>query len=73
MVDFLNPTGCEHTFDFSQASLIKPTHCKKSRRLLESQVISQFKHIKLQPGFYQILPDSTNIILRKNNIPIENG
>ena len=36
----------KHTFNFFQANLIKPIHCKKSHRLLESTIISKTKHIK---------------------------
>ena len=36
----------KQTFNFSRATLIKPIHCKKSRRLLESAVISKTNHIK---------------------------
>ena len=42
------------TFNFSQATLLKPIHCKKSCRLLESAVISKTKHIIQRTGFYQI-------------------
>ena len=43
-----------YTFNFSQATLIIPIHCKKFRRLLESAVISKTNYIKQRPGFYQI-------------------
>ena len=41
MLDF------KHTFNFSQATLIKPIQCKNFRQLLESSVISLSKHILL--------------------------
>ena len=44
------------------------THCKKSRRLLESAVISKTNHIKQHLGFYQISPYPANIILNKIKI-----
>ena len=62
----------KHTFNFSQATLIKPIHCKKICRLLESTVFSKIKHIKQRPRFFQILP-YLDIILHENNLKIENG
>ena len=62
----------KHTFNFFQATLTKPIHCKKSHRLLESVVISKTNHIKQRPGFYQISQYLADIILHKNNIKIEN-
>ena len=59
-----------HIQIFSQGTLIKPKHCKKSRRLLESAIISKTNYIKQRPGFYQISPFLANIIL--NKIKIEN-
>ena len=41
----------KNTFDFSQGTLIKPIHCKTSRRLLEFAVISKTNHIKNVQGF----------------------
>ena len=68
MLDF------KHTFDLSQATLIKRLHCKKSRRLLESAIISHSKRIiKQRSGFDQISPYFADIILRANNIVNENG
>ena len=64
MLDF------KHTFNFPQATLIKPIYCKNSSRLLESAVISQSKDIKQWATFYQISPNQTDIILRENNIEI---
>ena len=58
----------KHTFNFSKATLIKPIHCKKSRRLLVSAVISQSKHVKQRAGFYPISLYLADIILRENNI-----
>ena len=63
----------KHTFIFSQATLIKPIHYKKSQRLLESAVISKINHIKQRPGFPQISPYLLNIILNENKINMENG
>ena len=63
----------KHTFNFSQVTLIKPIQCKKSRRLLESAVISKTSHKKQRPSFYQISPYQVNIILNENKIKIENG
>ena len=62
----------KHTFNFSQATLIKPINCKKSRTLLESVVISKTNHIKWHPGFNQMSPYMMNIILNENKIKIEN-
>ena len=42
----------KQTFNFSQAVLIKPIHCKKSQRLLESMDISKTNHVEQHPGFY---------------------
>ena len=36
----------KHTFDFSQATRIKPIHCKTSPRLQKSAVTSKTNHIK---------------------------
>ena len=52
------------------SSATKLIHCKKSRRLFESAVISERNHIKQRTGFYQI---SLHIILNENKIKIENG
>ena len=52
----------KHIFNFSEATLIKPIPCKKSRWLLESAVISKANYIWQHPGFYQILPYLANII-----------
>ena len=62
----------KHAFNFSQATLIKPIHFKKSQRLLESVVISKTNYIKEHLGFYQISPYLANIILNENRIKIEN-
>ena len=62
---FSSTLELKYTFNFSQATLIKPIHCKKSQRLLESAVISETNHIKQCSGFYQILPYLANIILKK--------
>ena len=70
---FFHLLELQHTFDLSQATLIKPTHSKTSRRLLESAVISKRNHIKQRPGFYQISPYLANIILNENKIKMENG
>ena len=51
----------------------KLIHGKNSRRLLESSVISQSKHLKQRGGFYQISANVADIILHDNNIRIENG
>ena len=69
MIDLKQP------FNFSQATLIKPIHCKKKkkRRLLESAVISKTNHVKQRPSFYKISPDLADIILHEDNIKIENG
>ena len=45
----------KHTFKFPQATLIKPIHCKKSQRLLESVVISKTNHIKNVQAFIKSL------------------
>ena len=58
---------------FSQVTLIKPIYGKTSRRLRESAVISKTKHLKQRPGFYQISPYLSNIILNENKIKIEKG
>ena len=63
----------KHTFNFSQVTEIKPIHCKKSHKLIESAVISISNHIPQRPGFYQISPYLANIILHENNIKIKNG
>ena len=63
----------KHTFNFSQATLIKLIHCKKFRRLLKYVAISKTNYIKQCPGFYQISPYLAHIILHENNIKIENG
>ena len=55
------------TFNFSQAALMKPLHCKNSHWLPESAFISQFNPFKQQSGFYQISPYLADIILRENN------
>ena len=60
MLDF------NYTFNFSQATFIKPIHGKKSYRLLESAVISKTNHIKQLAGFNQISPYSADIILHEN-------
>ena len=44
----------------------------KSRRLLESAIISKTNHIRQHSGFYQFSPYLVNIVLRENNIKIEN-
>ena len=41
---FFHMLELKHTFDFSQATLIRPIHYKTSRRLLESAVISKTNH-----------------------------
>ena len=61
----------KHTFNFSQATLIKPIQCKKYQRLLESAVISKTNHIKQRPGFYQISPYLANMILSENKIKVQ--
>ena len=58
---------------FSQTTLIKPIHCKKSRRLIESTIISKTNHIKQHPGFYHTSLNLANILQHENNIKIENG
>ena len=63
----------KHSFDFSQTTLNKPIYCEKSRRLLESVVISKTNHIKQRPDFNQISPYLADIILRENNNEKENG
>ena len=63
----------KHTFIFSLATLIKPIHRKKSRRLLESAVFFKTKHIKQHPGFFQFSPYLADIILHENDIKIGNG
>ena len=63
----------KHTFNFSQAIQIKPIHCKMSRNLLESAVISKSNYIPQIPGFNQILSYLANIIPHENNINIKNG
>ena len=63
----------KHTFSFSQTSLIKPIHCKKSHRLLEFEVISKTNHRRQRQGFYQMSPYLVNTILHENNIKMENG
>ena len=68
MLDF------KDTFNFSQATLIKPIHCKKSNRLLESTIISHSKHIiKQRHDFNQISLYLADIILHEINIEIEKG
>ena len=63
----------KQTFNFSQATLITPIHCKKKPcRLLESAIISKTNDKKQRRGFYQISPNA-DIMLRVNNIRIENG
>ena len=64
----------KHTFNLSQATLIKTMHCIKSRRLLEEvSAISIINLIAQRLGFYQISPYLANIIQHENNINIENG
>ena len=63
----------KHTFNFSQVTLIKYIHYKKSRRLLESAVVYKPNYTKQRPGFYQILPFLAIMILNENKIKIENG
>ena len=58
---------------FPQVILIKPMHCKKSQRLLESAVMSKTKYIKQRLGSYHISPYLANIILNDNKRKIEIG
>ena len=62
----------KHTFNISQATLLKPIYCEKSRRLLESAVIFKTNHIKQRKGFFQISSYLADM-LHENNIRIENG
>ena len=60
--------------NFLQVILIKPIYCRNSLCLFESAIIPHSKHtIKQNPGFFPISPYQANIILRKNNIRIDNG
>ena len=61
----------KHTFNFSQATLNKPIHCKKSHKLLESAIIFKTNHMRQRPEFYQISTYLANIILHENNIKIK--
>ena len=71
---FSHTLDLKHTFNFSQVTLIKLIHCKKSSRLLGSAIISHSKYIIKQcPDFYQISLYLADIILRENNIEMENG
>ena len=68
MLDF------KHTFNFSQATLIKPILCRNSCHLFESTIILHSNHtIKQHLGFFHISPCLTNIILQENNNKIDNG
>ena len=61
-------------FQFFRATLIKTIDCKKPHQLLESAIISHFKHIiKQWPSFYQISSYLGEIIISENNIELENG
>ena len=62
-----------YTFNFPQATLIKPIHRQKSCSLLEFAIISKTNHIKQRPRFYQVSPYFADIILHEKNIKIENG
>ena len=66
---FSHMLDLKHTFNFSQATLVKPIHCIQQ----ESAVNSQCNHIKQRPGFYQISSYLADIILQENYIKIENG
>ena len=50
---FSNILDLKHTFNLSQSTLIKPIHCKKSCRLVES---SKTNHIKQLPGSTRFHP-----------------
>ena len=60
-------------FNFSLATLIEVTRCRKSRRWLKYAIIIKTKYFKVRPGFYQISPSLAAIILNENNINIESG
>ena len=53
---FSHMLDLKHIFNFSQVTLIKPIHCKKSLWRLESTVISKTKHIKQWSSFYRFHP-----------------
>ena len=65
MTLFSHMLELKHTFNFPHTTLIKPMHYKKSRRRLESAVISKTNHIKQHPGFYQISPCLADIMLHE--------
>ena len=54
----------KHTFNFSQATLIKFVHFRKSHQLLEYAIIFHSNHtIKHCPGFFHFSPNLADIIL----------
>ena len=70
---FLHMLDFKNTFNFSQATLIKPIPCWNSS-LFESVIISHSNNaIKQCPGFLHISLCQANIILQENNIEIDNG
>ena len=70
---FYNILDLKQTFNFPQATQIKPINCKISPRLLQSAAISKTKYIQQRPRFNQIPSFLADIMLHENNIEIENG
>ena len=63
---FSHMLDLNNIFNFFQATLIKPIHCKKSCRLLESAVISKTNLRRHRRGFCQISPYLVDIIRNEN-------
>ena len=64
-------TKFDHPPDFKKAELIKPEKNKKRRRCIEAAAIQECKNTMDQrPGFIQISPHLSNLILKQNRIKI---
>ena len=58
----------DHNFDLKNAHVVKFIHNIKTRRCLESSLISHFETIQQRPGFYQIAPNLAKQILKQHNL-----